>query len=161
MSGLLRVFWSSGLFACPVLGPWQLVQVGVRASALVPCLVWPMARTGKVLSWSWQRVHCASPRKAMSLGLSSWPKHAVPTPASATIAPAIQTITLFRNFELLRPGAIGLGVGNAEVAVDAGHAAGFQRLVFLARGLRLLLRIHLRGRMAMAALARVGLLHDG
>jgi len=30
------------LFTCSSLAPWQLVQVGVRPSALVPCLVLPM-----------------------------------------------------------------------------------------------------------------------
>ena len=33
-------------FMCASLAPWQLVQLGVRGSARVPCLVAPMASTG-------------------------------------------------------------------------------------------------------------------
>ena len=45
----------------PSLSPWQLVQVGVRPSATVPCLVLPMSMiSGNVSLSSWQAVHLAS-----------------------------------------------------------------------------------------------------
>ena len=44
--GAGRSLASAGLLMCDSLSPWQLVQVGVRTSATVPCFVLPMARTG-------------------------------------------------------------------------------------------------------------------
>src|SRR6185436_2055818 len=57
----------AGLLMCDSLSPWQLVQVGVRASARVPCLLLAMASTGKLSFSSWQRVHLASPARTRSL----------------------------------------------------------------------------------------------
>jgi hypothetical protein len=49
-------------FLCPSLSPWQAAQLGVRTSAVVPCLVFPMGKTAS--SSPWQSSHFFSAAKA-------------------------------------------------------------------------------------------------
>src|SRR5688572_16814541 len=119
-SGLGRSLASAGRLTCRSLRPWQLVQVGVRASAIVPCLVLPIASTGYSSPSLWQRVHTASPRSTRSL--RSWAR-----PSAVKSSPARTRITICENafigavplpsdLQLLRPRAVGLLVRDAEMA---------------------------------------------
>src|SRR5687768_7385398 len=119
---------------CAVLSPWQLVHEGVRLSAMVPCLVAPMASTGKVSFSSWQRVHFASPRSTRSLSCA--------TALAASNARRIVSRYFIGRPYLFRSRPVGLLVRETEMAVDAGRAFGLCLGVTRARGLALLLRVH-------------------
>src|SRR3954469_20717142 len=89
MSGLAREPPAAGFFMCTSLSPWQLVQVGVRLSARVPCFVLPMRRPPPSFS-AGQAVHLASPFSPLSTGLSC-----------ATAPPAMRAITKATENNLL------------------------------------------------------------
>src|SRR5687768_3782586 len=156
-SGFGRSFASAGRFTCRSLRPWQLVQVGVRASAVVPCFVLPMASTGYSSPSLWQRVQTASPRSTRSLRSCAC---ASTVHARRRISSAFAIAFLFDR-ELLRPRSVGLLVRDAEVAMDAGLAFRPALLVARARLLRLQLRAHRLGLVAIAALVRVVADHGG
>src|SRR5450759_3083719 len=79
-SGLGCALPPLGPFWWPSLAPWQLVQLGVRLSATVPCLVLPMSRTPGAPPSSWHFVHWASPlRKRAAFGSAAQTAEAPPS----------------------------------------------------------------------------------
>src|SRR4030067_528467 len=124
-----RSFTPSGLLMCASLSPWQLVQVGVRWSAITPWRVFPIASTGAVALPS---------RRAVPRGAPFSPPHPLKDllPACPALPPSMAAVArpsadmsglksdLFLYYQLLRARAFRLRVRNAEATIDAGHGLG-------------------------------------
>src|SRR6185436_20545571 len=100
---------------------------------------------------------CTSRRRSAP---GPWERDPAPRPwCQAIVQQAKEAALSSRHLDLLGPGTVGLLVRNTEMAVDAGGAFGLRLGMARARRLALLLRVHGRGVMAVAAFLRVVVLH--
>src|SRR6185436_2408347 len=117
--------------------------------------------------WRWRAPESCRSRRGSGCtlhrrrGRGPWPARACPEPwqSMRTALPGGQGRASSGDLQFLGSRAVGLGVGDAEVAVDA---RGVLRLCLgmpRTRRLALFFRIHRSDRVAVAALARVVFLH--
>ena len=114
-SGFGRSFTPSGLLMCRSLSPWQLVQVGVRASAITPCRVFPMSSTGYSSDSSWQRVHFASPLSTRSFD----PAFAVSCACAAAASPKASSVACTAAIHPCRASLIGISLAPGRHSASA------------------------------------------